>query len=209
MIPRADRFPISSSNWTLVCPEENERLRADVESLVQHFEHIRQIIVTQQSSARLCGLTENLTSTQLFEDALKLSADSLERHRNLLNEQNLGAGALVRADRHKVLQILVNLIKNAKDALLSHAAPSPRLRVRVESGGEGRVALIVEDNGPGISPEHLAKIFQHGFTTKPNGHGFGLHSAVLAAREMGGDLTLSKAPEGNGAVFTLLLPQST
>ena len=186
---------------------ENERLRADVESLVQHFEHIRQIIVTQQNSARLCGLTENVTAPQLFEDALKLTAESLERH-GIVLERDLREAPTVRADRHKVLQILVNLLKNAKDALIGHGATGARIQVRVEPADDRLVALAVEDNGPGISPENIVRIFQHGFTTKPHGHGFGLHSAVLAAREMGGDLKVSNVREGTGALFTLLLPRA-
>jgi PAS domain S-box-containing protein len=184
--------------------DENQRLRTDVESLVRHFEHIRQIIVTQQNSARLFGVTENLTPAQLFEDAVKLIAQSLERH-GISLERSFGAAPPVKADRHKVLQILVNLLKNAKDALLDAGTPEGRISVRVRRDAE-HVALVVADNGPGISRDHLTKIFQHGFTTKQNGHGFGLHSAVLAAREMGGDLEVASEGPGCGATFTLTLP---
>ncbi|HWL17659.1 MAG TPA: ATP-binding protein, partial [Opitutus sp.] len=72
--------------------------------------------------------------------------------------------------------------------------------------GPRTIALSVADNGPGIAPENLRRIFQHGFTTKPTGHGFGLHSSVLAAREMGGDLTAASEGPGRGSTFTLTLP---
>jgi len=183
---------------------ENRRLQTDVESLVRHFEHIREIIVVQQASARLFGVSENLTPAHLFEDALKLIAESLERH-GIALERCFGDSLPVKADRHKVLQILVNLLQNAKDSIAGSGATDGRVIVRVTSI-DGFIALAVEDNGPGIAPEHLARIFQHGFTTKKHGHGFGLHSAVLAAREMGGDLVVASEGVGRGAKFTLTLP---
>ena len=184
---------------------ENQRLQTDVESLVRHFEHIREIIVTQQGSARLFGVSENLAPPQLFEDALKLIAQSLERH-GIAFERSFADTPTVKADRHKVLQILVNLLQNAKDSIAESGATDGRVIVRVTPADGRFVAFAVEDNGPGIAPAHLAKIFQHGFTTKKNGHGFGLHSAVLAAREMGGDLEVASQGPGHGAKFTLTLP---
>jgi signal transduction histidine kinase len=100
----------------------------------------------------------------------------------------------------------VNLLKNAKDALLGAGIDPAKIAISVHPVDEKYVALVVKDNGPGIAPENLAKIFQHGFTTKKTGHGFGLHSAVLAAREMGGDLAVASEGVGRGATFTLTLP---
>jgi signal transduction histidine kinase len=77
--------------------------------------------------------------------------------------------------------------------------------VRV-ANGEGRIKISVHDNGVGISPENLARIFNHGFTTRKDGHGFGLHSGALAAKEMGGSLTVHSDGPGKGASFTLELP---
>ncbi len=186
---------------------ENDQLLEDVEGLVRHFEHIREIIVTQQGSAQLFGMLETLEPAQLFEDALRLSAESLESH-SIALERVFEPVGQVKADRHKVLQILVNLIKNAKDALKS-VAPGERLvRVRVTSAAGETVRLAVEDNGPGILAANLTRIFQHGYTTKPTGHGFGLHSSVLAAREMGGDLVAMSGGVGHGSIFVLTLPKA-
>jgi signal transduction histidine kinase len=68
------------------------------------------------------------------------------------------------------------------------------------------VAIIVRDNGVGILPENLTRIFGHGFTTKKDGHGFGLHSGALAAKQMNGALSVQSAGPGKGAAFTLELP---
>lgn len=185
--------------------DENRQLLADVEGLVRHFEHIREIIVTQQSSAQLLGMIETLAPAQLFEDALHLTAESMERH-GISLERLFELCPPVKADRHKVLQILVNLLKNAKDALQVRQPGDRLIRVRVASSGSKLVSLSVQDNGQGIAGADLKRIFQHGFTTRESSHGFGLHSSVLAAREMGGDLVAESTGTGRGSTFTLTLP---
>jgi C4-dicarboxylate-specific signal transduction histidine kinase len=112
----------------------------------------------------------------------------------------------VRVDRHKVLQILVNLFRNAKYAMSPENGQPKRLVVRVALAPPDRVTITIADNGVGIAPEHLTKIFSHGFTTKKDGHGFGLHSGANAAKEMGGTLTAQSDGPGQGAAFTLELP---
>jgi two-component system NtrC family sensor kinase len=111
-----------------------------------------------------------------------------------------------RVDRHKVLQILINLLRNAKYAMDKHKGLAKTLVVRVGAGAPGRVKITVADSGIGIDPENLTRIFNHGFTTKSDGHGFGLHSGANAAREMGGSLTAHSDGPGRGAEFTLELP---
>jgi PAS domain S-box-containing protein len=188
--------------------DENRRLLADVDGLVRHFEHIREIIVTQQGSAQMFGVIEVLAPSQLIDDALRLNAESRERH-GIALERSVTTTQSVKADRHRVLQILVNLMRNAKDALLTRKPSERRIRVTVTAADGDHVAISVEDNGAGIAAENLTRIFQHGYTTKPTGHGFGLHSSVLAAREMGGDLTATSAGRGQGATFTLKLPAAS
>ena len=103
---------------------------------------------------------------------------------------------LVQVERHKVLQILINLISNAKSAMEEAGQAERHLILRVKSGREHFVSLEVEDNGIGIPPENLPRLFQHGFTTKSDGHGFGLHSSITNARELGGHLTARSAGRG-------------
>ena len=62
------------------------------------------------------------------------------------------------------------------------------------------------DNGIGIPADNLTRIFGHGFTTRKEGHGFGLHSGALAAKELGGALTVESDGPGKGATFTLEFP---
>jgi signal transduction histidine kinase len=68
------------------------------------------------------------------------------------------------------------------------------------------VHIVVSDNGVGIAPETLVRVFEHGFTTKKDGHGFGLHGAALTAQELGGTLSAASEGPGRGATFTLDLP---
>jgi signal transduction histidine kinase len=108
-------------------------------------------------------------------------------------------------DKHKVLQVLVNLIRNAKYACDEAGRPQKRLTVG-ETRSEDRLNVFVADNGVGIAPENLTRIFNLGFTTRKDGHGFGLHSGALAAKELGGRLLVASPGPGQGATFTLQLP---
>src|SRR6059036_1148711 len=109
-------------------------------------------------------------------------------------------------DKHKVLQILVNLIRNAKYAMDAAARRDKRLTVSIKLTPENIVEISIADNGIGITPQNLTRIFSHGFTTKRDGHGFGLHSGALAAKEMGGALYARSEGPGKGATFVLQLP---
>jgi signal transduction histidine kinase len=113
---------------------------------------------------------------------------------------------LVRVDRHKVLQILINLLRNAKYALDESKRADKRITISVSVVNDRSVHIVVADNGIGISPENLTRIFAHGFTTREEGHGFGLHSGALAAHAMGGSLSVTSAGTGHGATFTLEFP---
>ena len=101
---------------------------------------------------------------------------------------------------------MVNLMRNAKEALDKADGLEKKMTLRVERCWEDRFAVSVIDNGIGIGEETMKKLFQHGFTTRKEGHGFGLHSGALAAKEMGGALTVTSEGEGCGATFRLELP---
>jgi signal transduction histidine kinase len=129
----------------------------------------------------------------------------MERHHvTVLREYSEVPPILV--DKHKVLQILVNLIRNAKYALDDRGHSEKLLTLRIGSNGNNTVKIAVIDNGIGIPAEHLTRIFEHGFTTRKEGHGFGLHNGALAAKDLGGSLAAQSDGLGKGAVFTLELP---
>ncbi|MDB6039026.1 MAG: sensor signal transduction histidine kinase [Verrucomicrobiales bacterium] len=182
--------------------EQAETL-TELAHLQKNIDHIRDIVTMQQSFAKVSGVAESLKPCDLVEDALKMNATTLARH-DIQVIREFHPVLPVMVEKHKVLQILVNLIRNARHACDDSLRIDKQVTVRI-ANGEGRVRISVSDNGVGILPENLARIFNHGFTTKKDGHGFGLHSGALAARELGGSLQVQSDGPGKGAMFTLEL----
>lgn len=159
----------------------------------------------QQNYAKVSCISEIVLPADLSEDALRINGASLDRHQIEVVREYSKTPAMV-VDKHKVLQILVNLVRNAKHACDESGRPDKRLTARVGLRGNNRVAISIVDNGIGISAENLPRIFNHGFTTRRYGHGFGLHNSALSAQELGGALTVRSGGVGQGAEFTLELP---
>jgi C4-dicarboxylate-specific signal transduction histidine kinase len=122
-----------------------------------------------------------------------------------IRRENRGIG-LVMVDRHKLLQILGNLLSNARDALRDRTQGPRELIVRLRALPQGFFAIDVEDTGVGISAESMKRLFEFGFTTKKDGHGFGLHASANLTKEMGGELTSRSEGLNRGACFTVRLP---
>jgi signal transduction histidine kinase len=180
----------------------------ELAALVKSVDHIKEVIATQQSYAGAPRVVEPVDVGELVEDALRMNAGALTRHKVEVVKTlaNLPALAL---DRHRMLQILVNLVSNAKQALNGLGDREPCIRLDATLAGDAAAQVLrvtVSDNGEGIDPDNLARVFTHGFTTRRNGHGFGLHSCVLAAQEMGGSLRVHSDGVGEGATFTLDVP---
>jgi PAS domain S-box-containing protein len=202
--PKGQKVPEYLAQLSERLSQEKDRHLQEMESLRKNIEHIKDIVAMQQSYAKVSGITEVLKVTDLVEDALRLNAGALARHAVAVI-RDYGDVPLVSTDKHKVLQILVNLIRNAKYACDESGHSQKQLTVRVRNE-ESRITVSVIDNGVGIPAENLTRIFNHGFTTRKDGHGFGLHSGALAARELGGRLTVHSDGVGCGARFILELP---
>ena len=179
----------------------------ELKSLTSNIEHIKEIVSMQQSYAKVSGVEEPVSLTDLIEDALRINMAGLDRHgAQVVREFQAIPDVIV--DKQKVLQILVNLISNAKYALTTAELDDRTLTVRVAAGDDPaeHVRIDVIDNGIGIPQENLTRIFSHGFTTRSDGHGFGLHSCALAANGIGGRLTVHSDGPNRGAVFSLHIP---
>lgn len=177
--------------------------------MARSVEHIRQIVQMQQTYARSTCVFEPVHPADIMEDALRVNLISFDRH-NVRVEREFQEIGLVNLDKHKVLQILINLISNAKNACKLQSLNERYIVARilsVEIDGIPKIRFQIADNGIGIQPENLTKIFSNGFTTRKEGHGFGLHTSANAAREMGGVLTAVSEGPGLGAVFTLDIPR--
>lgn len=176
----------------------------ELASLRDNLEHIKDTVAMQQSYAKLCGVTETVEVADLVEDSLRLNAGAFARHGVTL-QREYGKVPRITVDKHKVLQILVNLVRNAKYACDESGRTDKRVTLRIE-GAPSVVRISVIDNGVGILPSNMNQLFRHGFTTRQSGHGFGLHSGALAAHDLGGTLRAQSAGAGQGATFILELP---
>jgi signal transduction histidine kinase len=182
--------------------DEFAQIARETGLLGKNIEHIKDIISRQQNYAKISGIIEPHAIVPLVEDAIELNSDAFHRH-SVEVFRHFDTVPFVLVDKHKVLQILINLLQNAKHAVSS--ANERKITVVVEKRGDA-VNVVVRDTGMGIRPENLTKVFTHGFTTRKDGHGFGLHSGANAAKEMGGQLSAASEGEGKGACFILSLP---
>ena len=185
--------------------EEQVNLLMEIKALTENMEHIKGIVAAQQTYAKMAGVSEVVRSAELVEQAIRLQLDAYKRHSVRLIREFAEVPPIT-VDRHKAIQIVVNLLQNAKQACEQNEPDRRQVIVRLSRAGTAGVRLQVADNGIGISPENLTRIFSHGFTTRKDGHGFGLHSGALAAKELGGSMTAFSEGPGKGATFTLELP---
>lgn len=198
---------------------EQKDILQNMSDLAQSVEHIKAIIATQQTHATKSQLIEASSVNTLVEDALRVS-DAELANSNVEVHKDFAAVPMVMLDKGRTLQILVHLISNAKHAMAGKSEPRI-LRINtvlVPSGTEASqkakntqanlptLKISIQDTGIGIPEENLANIFVHGFTTRKDGHGFGLHSSANAAKEMGGKLTAHSKGLHQGATFVLEIP---
>ena len=184
---------------------ENEELRSEMTGLIGNVQHIKEIVSTQQSFAKVLGVTERLDPEEIVEEALSLNEDLTARY-NIFLIRHYDCDYEILGDRHKIIQILVNLLTNARDAMLDIEPHRRKLTIRIVQENEETVGISISDTGVGIKPENLSNVFHHGFTTKANGHGFGLHLSALSAQEMNGSLNVHSAGPNLGCAFTLSIP---
>jgi signal transduction histidine kinase len=201
------RIPLYVCSLADAAAEERASIVRELESLQKNIDHIKVIVSRQQAQAKTVGVIERISIPELLEDALKFVSTSYERHGLAVVREFQDIGS-VRLDRHKLFQILMNLLSNARHAVkaVEDPAKEKRVVVRVQRQGEDKFVIEVEDTGCGIAAENLQKIFTYGFTTKEEGHGFGLHSSACAAAEMGGSISAHSDGPARGARFTITLP---
>jgi len=205
---RGKKIPIFLANLSKELIDEQERCLEALEELTKHVQHVGDIIQLQQSHSKTKGLIEPTSVEELVEDTLKINAEMITRNKVEVKREIADMPTLL-LDRHKVLQILTNLISNAIYALSKSDREDRILKIQVNESKRGRLWINVCDNGIGIPKENLTRIFEHGFTTKKTGHGFGLHSTALSANELTGSIKVHSDGPGKGAVFTVELPYKT
>lgn len=188
-----------------VLEDEQQTAKTELESLAKHLEHVKTIVAMQQSYAGVSAVKETVDLHELIDDAELLIESSLTKHKvEVIREfEDIPK---IKVEKQKLLQVIVNLLKNAKDAMTEGRLYDRKLIIKTSIVDENRLHISFTDNGSGIAPEIVTKIFSHGFTTKSDGHGFGLHSCANAINEMKGSLTVQSDGPGCGATFLIDLP---
>ncbi len=203
--PRGKQLPAYFIQVAAALTAERDQMLNELAQLRRNVEHMSEVVAMQQNYARGSSLAEDCQAAELVEESLHISSISLSRH-GITVVRDFKAVPNIHVTRHKVLQILVNLIRNSKYAMDETGRAQKPMTIVIEPNGPALVRISVRDEGVGIAPENLTKIFGFGFTTRKDGHGFGLHSSANAARELGGHLAGHSEGVGKGAVFTLDLP---
>lgn len=183
---------------------EREAMLELMEELQTNVEDIRILLALQQDYATGASLVEEVHLPSLIDSALKVGLASMDALRIEVTRDYRAPASLL-TERSKLQMILVNVFSNAAHAMRESDRPRA-LRVRTKARGAGRIAIEITDSGAGIAPENLIRIFERGFTTRKDGHGFGLHASANAATEMGGQLRAASEGPGRGATFVLELP---
>lgn len=202
--PRARKIPDYLAALAAQLAGEREAMLKELDELRGNLDHIKETVSMQQTYARRCGVVEEVAVADMVEDALRMNSSALARHQVELQRDFRDAPRVI-TDKHQVLQILVNLLRNAKYACDDAGVPGKRIIVRIEQILDD-VWISVIDNGVGMSEEVMSRLFTHGFTTRESGHGFGLHGAALAAADLGGAISAHSDGAGKGATFRLSLP---
>jgi len=205
--PKGKYIPSYIIKTSKLLVQEQDDVIKKLESLTKDINHIKDIVKMQQTYAKVSGVDVSVNLDQIIEDAIRINQAGLDRHGIKIVRQYSDLGNIY-IDKQKVMQVMVNLIGNAKYALTDNKTDKT-ITIKYYKSDPDHLRIEVSDNGVGIPEENLLQVFRHGFTTRMHGHGFGLHSGALAAREMKGSLSVHSDGPGHGATFTLELPFNT
>jgi signal transduction histidine kinase len=205
--PKGKRIPLSLGKLGTHLIKEQETILKEMKGLALNIHHMKQIIISHQTMAKSAGRVEQISLIDVVSHALELSFQPGDAMWMTI-DRDYQEVPTVWVDRHQLIQILVNLFRNAKQAMREQAQGHHvlKLRVHYQAEGEASVILTIQDSGIGIAPEHVSKMFTRGFTTKKDGNGIGLYSSILTIQNMGGSMHVHSNGVGKGAMFSLTFP---
>jgi len=201
--PRGVKVIDFMENLTQFHQEEQQKFADEIKVILKNVGTIKEIISTQQTMSKDLGMENLILINEIMDESLLIAGLSMRDEITL--EKHYGKLEPVLIDKVKLLQVLINLLHNAKDALFESSNPKKILAITT-SAKNSKVTIEIKDNGIGIAAKNINKIFQHGFTTKASGHGFGLHTSALIVNELGGDIQVHGENSEKGATFILHLP---
>ena len=204
--PRGCLLPDFLSDLAKQLSSEHSTFAGELLNLTRNIEHIKGIVVLQQNFAKSTAVVEEVSSSDVFDHAILVNQALVAKMQVLLQRDFCSPAPTLFIDRHKLLQILINLVSNAVHATSTKHPDKRRVRVSIILNDVNSASFIVNDNGIGIAKEIMPRLFTQGFTTRPEGHGFGLHSAALAAKAVGGTIVAQSEGPGYGATFTVTMP---
>ncbi|MEM7309302.1 MAG: ATP-binding protein [Planctomycetota bacterium] len=207
--PQGQQFLPFLTELTREMHSQRGEIVDELSALNKGVEHIMELVRSQQSYAGAAGVFEPTDLGEQLEAALSICEQAYGFTADLTVERDVDDLPKVPIDKHKLMEILVNLIQNAQQVMEDAGVDGKRMVLRVRRDGDEHAVIEVQDNGPGIEEENLARIFNHGFTTRKDGHGFGLHISANAATEMKASLWAESDGLGHGATFLLRVPMNT
>lgn len=203
--PRGKQFPSYLKLIAEKLFDENARALEEIKALEKNMTHITNIVSAQKSLTTTLGLVEETSIPEIIENAITVSIEPQYFEKIEIIRQ-FDPIKLVTTDKIKLLQIMTNLLKNSFDSLIQSPSANKKIILTIKEKDKLGFRVQITDTGVGILPENINKIFAYGFTSKKDGHGFGLHSSANFANEMGGSLLAESDGMGKGATFTLVLP---
>jgi signal transduction histidine kinase len=198
---RGEYVPAFVAELTHRLEDAQNHVREELDRVRSAARHASAIVRSQERYAHRVDASENCGIVELVEEALRIACLPSEGIEVVRSFHDIYAVV----DRDRLIEIVVNLLKNAADAIAGHTGAGQITMIVADAGDDFRV--VVADDGPGISAERAEHVFQFGYSTKPEGHGFGLHASCNAAVEMGGALRLEPTP-GYSTTFVVSLPRS-
>jgi signal transduction histidine kinase len=200
--PRGRRLPEYLTALAGQLRQDVGDLDHELDAIDDHVHYLCKIVQAQQSFAKGSGAEEAVNVRELLETALTLKGQELRSAQITRDIPDLPE---VWTNRYKLLQVVVNFVANASDAIAGNEPGKRQIAVRAHLTGDW-LEIAVQDSGVGMAAELLDRVWEFGFTTKTHDHGFGLHSSALAAQQLGGSVAASSAGPGQGACFSVKIP---
>jgi signal transduction histidine kinase len=193
-------------NWLSRTPPELNKARECFESVIDASHRADEIIAATRGMFKETPIQyTSVAINDVVHEVLALLQDDLRAEAIIATAQCQENLPEIHADHTQMQQVILNLVKNAIEAMRSVAHDRRRLRVVTGLVGNSGVAIYVQDSGAGITRNDQNRIFDPFFTTKPSGTGLGLSICRTIVEDHGGELRLSKT-DARGTSFELVLP---